>query len=200
MVGGGARTPRRRPRAAHGKGWRYSARCGDNDSIVTGFALLALREAKRAGFFVPPSAWDGARECLDEMTHGHFPPVSHVHIGYRVSGAKMSGVPGVESLDHPVTTAALGVLARRILDGTDEAGPFRCDSIPESGGAVDFVSGHFAALAFREPFGPILPPQNLAPKTCLHGSWEPADPWSPEGGRVYATAMNGLTLEARAKR
>ncbi|OHB76885.1 MAG: hypothetical protein A2Z34_10115 [Planctomycetes bacterium RBG_16_59_8] len=27
------------------------------------------------------------------------------------------------------------------------------------------------------------------------GSWEPLDRWSPKGGRVYATAINCLTLE-----
>ena len=27
------------------------------------------------------------------------------------------------------------------------------------------------------------------------GSWEPIDRWGGEGGRVYATAINALTLE-----
>jgi len=29
---------------------------------------------------------------------------------------------------------------------------------------------------------------------CLWGSWDPADRWGREGGRVYATAINVLTL------
>lgn len=32
-----------------GKGWRYSARSGDNDSFVTGWCVLALHAAARAG-------------------------------------------------------------------------------------------------------------------------------------------------------
>ena len=30
---------------------------------------------------------------------------------------------------------------------------------------------------------------------CLHGSWDPADAWGEEGGRVYATATLALCLE-----
>jgi hypothetical protein len=29
---------------------------------------------------------------------------------------------------------------------------------------------------------------------CGCGSWDPVDRWGAEGGRVYATAMNALTL------
>jgi hypothetical protein len=29
---------------------------------------------------------------------------------------------------------------------------------------------------------------------CLAGSWDPADKWGAEGGRIYATAANLLTL------
>ena len=30
---------------------------------------------------------------------------------------------------------------------------------------------------------------------CAHGSWDPIDRWGFEGGRVYATAINTLSLE-----
>jgi hypothetical protein len=29
-----------------------------------------------------------------------------------------------------------------------------------------------------------------------HGSWDPVDPWSAEGGRVYSTAICCLSLES----
>jgi hypothetical protein len=29
---------------------------------------------------------------------------------------------------------------------------------------------------------------------CGEGSWDPVDKWGSEGGRVYATAINVLTL------
>jgi hypothetical protein len=41
----------------------------------------------------------------------------------------------------------------------------------------------------------LVKPQNSRPGSCTDGSWEPVDRWSCEGGRVYATAINALTLE-----
>ncbi len=42
----------------------------------------------------------------------------------------------------------------------------------------------------------LLPNQKLAKHGCENGSWDPSeDRWGFEGGRVYATAMNCLTLE-----
>jgi hypothetical protein len=39
--------------------------------------------------------------------------------------------------------------------------------------------------------------QNLTTREALdeHGSWDPIDAWGESGGRVYATAINALTLE-----
>jgi len=32
---------------------------------------------------------------------------------------------------------------------------------------------------------------------CMYkGSWDPIDPWGPDGGRVYSTAICALCLEA----
>ncbi len=45
--------------------------------------------------------------------------------------------------------------------------------------------------------GALVPSQRVAPgaDACAVGSWDAIDPWSPEGGRVYATAMAMLSLE-----
>ena len=45
----------------------------------------------------------------------------------------------------------------------------------------------------------LLPNQQAAPGECRDGSWDPVDRWSTEGGRVYATAMNALTLRLLAE-
>jgi hypothetical protein len=38
--------------------------------------------------------------------------------------------------------------------------------------------------------------QRTARHGCLNGSWDPSeDRWGMEGGRVYATAINSLSLE-----
>ena len=41
----------------------------------------------------------------------------------------------------------------------------------------------------------ILEHQQLEADACEFGSWEPIDPWSASGGRIYATAMNCLCME-----
>ena len=43
----------------------------------------------------------------------------------------------------------------------------------------------------------LIDHQRLEGEPCqLKGSWDPVDPWSPDGGRIYATAMATLALEA----
>ena len=37
--------------------------------------------------------------------------------------------------------------------------------------------------------------QNKKATGCKYGSWEPIARWCGEGGRVYGTAINALTLE-----
>src|SRR5436853_326857 len=51
-----------------GKGWRYSSRGGDNDTSVTGWAVLALRAAERGGLTFAKAAWEGALAWFDEVT------------------------------------------------------------------------------------------------------------------------------------
>jgi len=42
----------------------------------------------------------------------------------------------------------------------------------------------------------LVPTQATAKDGCRNGSWNSdQDRWGAEGGRVYATAMNALTLE-----
>ncbi len=42
----------------------------------------------------------------------------------------------------------------------------------------------------------ILDSQQLDGEYCAtKGSWEPIDPWGPDGGRVYSTAMMALCME-----
>jgi hypothetical protein len=79
-----------------------------------------------------------------------------------------------------------------------------------SGTASDFYYWHWGTMALFQhdgPSGPLWSRWNQAVKEalvksqidarsgCKAGSWEPADRWSCEGGRVYATAVNALTLE-----
>ena len=76
---------------------------------------------------------------------------------------------------------------------------------------VDFYYWYYASLALFQYDGPkgpfwskwnepmknaIVPHQKTAAAGCENGSWDPAaDRWGFEGGRVYAVAINALTLE-----
>jgi hypothetical protein len=41
----------------------------------------------------------------------------------------------------------------------------------------------------------IIDHQRLEEGKDERGSWDPEDPWSPEGGRVYSTTLNCLCME-----
>jgi hypothetical protein len=74
-------------------------------------------------------------------------------------------------------------------------------------GRIDMIHWHFGTLAMQKVGGTawrdwekalleaLLPHQRLDGDVCgVRGSWDPVDPWGAIGGRVYATAINALTL------
>ena len=77
--------------------------------------------------------------------------------------------------------------------------------------AIDFYYWYYGTLALFQFDGPdgklwnqweealkdaLGKHQKLRADGCTDGSWEPAvDRWGYAGGRVYATAINALTLE-----
>ena len=75
-------------------------------------------------------------------------------------------------------------------------------------GSIDMYYWYYATLAIFQVGGPDWKTWNAALKTAVldhqrkdtdpcsyKGSWDPLDPWGPDGGRVYATAMCALCLE-----
>jgi hypothetical protein len=76
---------------------------------------------------------------------------------------------------------------------------------------IDFYYWYYATLALFQYDGPdgpmwkkwnepmknaLVPNQKTAKDGCRNGSWDPdAERWGSEGGRVYAVALNALTLE-----
>ena len=78
------------------------------------------------------------------------------------------------------------------------------------GDSVDFYYWYWGSLALHQYDGPggamwkawnedmknaLINYQNKRATGCKAGSWEPVGRWCPEGGRVYGTAINCMTLQ-----
>jgi hypothetical protein len=197
-----------------GKGWRYSEKCGDNDSSVTAWAVTALEVAQLSGLKVPKAASEGALAWFEEATQ----PDGYYQVGYTHRGTGKVYIPGKnEQFDHHETMSAAGIVARILIQ--------RQKTAPELGAShllmadlplwkpnrIDSYYWYFGSFALFQLDGPegqkwnrwnaamvqaLIPNQKSAPDECADGSWDPsADRWGTEGGRVYTTAMNALTLE-----
>jgi hypothetical protein len=193
------------------RGWRYSAKCGDNDTSVSGWAIMALKSADLSGIPFPRSAYDGAKAWLDEVTED-----SYGRVGYTFKGTGKVFCAHNQHFDHQEALTAISVMSRIFIehkaDSKVKAGAelLMRDLPTYGGGKTDFYAWYYQALAlfqFDGPSGPmwtrwsksmleaVVKPQNVRSSGCKDGSWEPVDRWGCEGGRVYATAINALTLE-----
>jgi hypothetical protein len=195
-----------------GRGWRYKFLSGDNDSSATGWAVHALHSAVRAGLKVPDSAYEGALAWYDSATDKE----SH-RVGYADRRSAKLVVPGGDERfsDHPTCTA-MSVSSR--LFAARKGGVPQVEALVEhlasdppewdaDGLKVDLHYWFHGSTALFEFGGrnwkewnerlkeALLKKQNRTKGDCFHGSWEPVDRWSCEGGRVYTTAIGALTLE-----
>jgi hypothetical protein len=194
-----------------GKGWRYAERTGENDTSVTGWAVMALKSAELSSLRFPRSAYDGVRSWLDEVTEE-----SYYRAGYTFRGTGKVFCEHNESFNHHEALSAIGAMARVFMDHRSDArvkgavGLCLQDLPAWRGKDIDFYYWYYASLALFQVEGgsganwkrwndalteALVKPQNRADTGCKFGSWEPIDRWSCEGGRVYATAINALTLE-----
>ena len=200
-----------------GLGWRYVARSGDNDTSVTQWAVMALKSAEMAGLHFPAECFDGALSFLDRVTYKEEGSSTGGRraAGYVFAGRADVSIPGINDdfNQHPTTTAIsamcrMFVTKRRDSSVTD-AISIVMDDLPRwKQACIDFYYWYAGSLAlFQHTAGKgatwdrwyeavasaLLPGQNRG--GCAGGSWEPDGRWCFEGGRVYATAVNALTLE-----
>jgi hypothetical protein len=197
-----------------GKGWRYSAKCGDNDSSVTGWAVMVLKSAELSELVFPKTAYDGALGWFGEVTDQK----GYYEVGYNGPGTGKVFVPGKnESFDGHPAMSAVAVMSRIFMQKQKSepalgASHLLVGDLPEwKPGKIDFYYWYYASLALFQLDGPkgplwtrwnepmkvaLVPHQRTGNDGCKDGSWDPeVDRWGFEGGRVYATAINALTLE-----
>ena len=194
------------------KAWRYSyPPDGDNDVSVTCWMLTALILGREAGLAVDQAAIRDGLSYIEEMTDNETG-----RTGYHERGSSPARDPEDLSVWPPqksesMTAAALFV---RLLNGEDKNSPaiqrgaeLLYDSPPrwsETDGSIDYYYWYYGTYAAWQIGGRVW---NRWQKEFLNalvrnqkveqarGSWNPqVDPWGDQGGRVYATAINTLSL------
>src|SRR6185436_6435882 len=200
-----------------GKGWRYSAKCGDNDVSVTGWAIMALKSAELSELSFPrETAYQGALNWLNEATD----PQGYSRVGYNARNTGKVYVPGKnEQFDHHESMSAVSVMSRIFMQKKKGEPALNAVNmlvldLPEwKTNKIDFYYWYYTSLAlfqFDGPDGPLWKKWNEPMKNtivpnqkteaCAAGSWDPSmDRWGGDGGRVYTTAMNALTLETSSR-
>jgi len=192
-----------------GMAWRYSSKCGDNDTSVTFWAVGALASARKAGFRVPDDSFAGARAFFGSVTDPEL-----LRVGYTFPRTGKVFVPGVnEAYRHHEALSAAAAAARLMMgDARDDAMVsamgFLVTDLPSAAKEtdVDYYYWHLGSLALflhdgAESFNWAEWENRLLPalraKRAADGSWEPNDRWGKvdAAGRAYATALNVLTLE-----
>lgn len=198
------------------RGWRYAfPPDGDNDTSVTSLALLALQKAAENGASVEAQALRDGYRWLDEMRD---PATGRV--GYHEPGSRSAREPDDMDLwpvEHgeAMTAAALharSAESRSIAARPDvrqgvallAAKPPRWDAAE---GTIDCYYWWHGSEAMKALGSEHAPAWNNAAAAALlahqrtdghaAGSFDATpDPWGDNGGRIYSTAINLLTLAA----
>lgn len=196
-----------------GYGWKYQPRDGRSDTSVTGWMILALKAARMAKLVVPQKAFEGAITWFDRVTR-----VSDGKVGYMRpgdNGAKLHGRPP-DTFRNVPTMTAVSVLCRifcgrkrsdkKVKQGVEILMKNLPDYNRPKNDRVNFYYWYYGTYAMFQVGGPNWKKWNDAMKKalletqrtgriCQDGSWDPVGEWCIVGGRVYATAINALTLE-----
>lgn len=191
--------------------WRYGKRDGDNDSSVTAWASLAMLVGRDAGLAVKAQTLALIPSWYEAMTDA-----KTGRCGYTTAGGRSSRDRGEHADLFPpekgeaMTAAALVV---RQLAGTDKdlsastALVLQCPPSWEKDTADDYY-WCFASLAlalrgepdaatraWRKPLVDLLVVHQRKDRDLL-GSFDPIGPWGHTGGRIYATALAAIALQA----
>ncbi len=200
-----------------GGGWTYTPfpAAERNDTSITAFVVMALRAAQEAGLDVGGYALARARKHLDRMTLPSGEVIyadTGTRAGDRGAGMVAAGLFTSFLLgrppDHPVARKQLAIISAytpswNTLDGAvpgDRAPRKSYMSISNS-----MYYWYYATLAAFCAGGEDWSEWNLGIRDllvrhqrksgCARGSWDPADIWAEDIGRVFSTAILVLTLE-----
>lgn len=194
--------------------WRYGVKPQDNDTSVTGWMVMALKSARVAGLDVDDAAFEGALAWLEKVTEPEYGRAGYTARGNGPARPQelMDAFPSDRSesmtAEAAVTRFHCGqttgdAILRKGIDLVGRTPP----AWDRDAGTIDFYYWYFGTLATFQAGGDdwkrwsgaldtaLRPHQRGADSGCARGSWDPVDPWGAEGGRVYSTAVNALSLE-----
>ncbi len=177
-----------------GGGWRYRPQ-EPGDTSQLGWQLMALRSAELAGIAVPQTTWDRAARFLEAVSAGNHGGLAAYRPGDRITR----------------TMTAEALVCRQLLGlvpthpAAREAGDYLLGELPGEGPANRYY-WYYATMAMHQLQGSHWDLWNRALQRtllatqrrdgALAGSWDPTTRWDGYGGRVYATALAALCLEA----
>lgn len=200
-----------------GNGWRYGYQSFESDTSVTGWAILAMKCAEASGILVDTSkAREGALHWLDSVTIdvNGYPRTGYISPGGGSGRGLRTGFEEKPSMD------AINVMARYFLKDPHKNVHAQADEIaaapPEwKQNEINFYYWYYGTIALHQVGGSQWTKweKSLAPTLTEnqrgqrpedegetdetldeYGSWDPVGAYAQAAGRVYATALNCLTL------
>ena len=196
-----------------GAGWRYQPKSGESDTSVLSWCMSAYFAGSSIGLDVNPKTIGEAISWLDSVTNHATGHTGYVKIGE--GSARMAGKHGTDfpiALGEALTASGLHARFMAGLSPNNELAIKAADILINKPpqwrkGAIDFYYWLQGSIAMEQMIGSpqhrrwraalhqaLLP--NQCQKGAARGSWDPVGAWSQSGGRVYATAMNVLSLSS----
>jgi hypothetical protein len=193
-------------------GWRYQPGAGA-DTSVTGWMMMALQSGRLAGLDVNDEALKGIERWLSVA---HDPASEHL---FRYNPYAVDEATVRRSHTRVPTPCMTSVgLLMRLYGGWDRSDPrmiagaeYLLRELPgdDTTAERDTYYWYYATQVLRHIGGPAwdewhgrLHPlliRTQVPDGDMAGSWDPyepvADRWAAQGGRLYVTTMNLLSLE-----
>ncbi len=190
--------------------WRYQPRDGNSDTSVTAWCVNALASGADFGLEVETKAFEHATEWFGRMTAPKSGRVGYTETGGRSARRADNFEKFPREFGEAMTAAAMfGSL--RCGNRPDKVTVLQekllASSLPtEAPNARDYYYWFWGTHALRQLGGaPWRDWHNALIETLVPlrekkgehaGSWDPSGVWCDDGGRVFATAMAVLSLQA----
>jgi hypothetical protein len=197
----------------HDGGWRYTEdREGTSDISVTGWQMLAMRAAHEAGISEINPDCVARMEMFFKSCHDKASGRTFYQPGHNLPSDAPTAIgmllqefvadsPDTKLIDDGAKYLS-GEAKSSFQGARKPAKKKRFAALP--GDYYTYYNGTLAIfLAGGEPWkrwndvvrDALVDTQCEEGEGCRRGSWDPTGQWSPQGGRVYSTALAVLTLE-----